>query len=147
MAKDEKDFATEELDFEGGKAGGEDRATSAGAAATVDTAKYRKQILDEMEKDPDRSWIIDELSDALCLDRQTLSPRMSELEERGKVHRVITGYRDDGREIPRRRKGNAGKGQQEWFLGPSPMPRPPKRVKQKIERVSDDWRGYGVQVA
>lgn len=91
-----------------------DPDTSAEAAAAVDKVKYQAMIEAALAGKTD-GLIIDQISQTVGVDRQTLSPRMVELERQGRVRRVAIGISDTGRIQYLKRTGFAGKSQQVWF--------------------------------
>lgn len=97
-----------------------DPQTSEDAAKGLDASRLHDVICVAFRTWNSGGMVIDEISRVTGLDRQTLSPRMVELECRSLVHRIEIGVSASGRVRYQSRKGLRGKQQQEWFLGPQP---------------------------
>ena len=92
-----------------------DPHTSHEAEAVVDKSKYRRMIAGALKAAGPRGMTIDELEMFTGVSRQTLSPRMKEMERLGMAHRkrgTSTKYVC--------RDGKAGRAMAIWYLGPAP---------------------------
>jgi len=89
--------------------------TSADANASVDKNQLRKSAFSALKRRPAKGFTIDELSKVTGIDRQSLSPRMTELERNGKAARILINITDSGVYRFASRPGKSGKSQQVWF--------------------------------
>jgi hypothetical protein len=99
-----------------GKSRRDDPDNSEQAAREVDNATCHGKIFKVLSDAAPAGMIIDELADATGIDRQTLSTRMTECEERNMVYRVIVGLGPTGKIQYQSRMGKRGRKQQEWFI-------------------------------